>query len=98
MRKRPVSLNRRPERALADDFVFSVQKPGKYFDGHGLYLRVQPNGSRFWIQRITIQGKRRELGLGSPRLVPLEEARAKAIANRKLAWEGRDPLAMKHRA
>lgn len=91
-------LNRRPERALSADFIHTAQKPGKYFDGHGLYLRVEPNGSRFWVQRIMIQGKRRELGLGSPLLVPLEEARAKAIANRKLAWEGRDPLAMKRRA
>ena len=41
-------------------------KPGKYHDGAGtgLFLRVDPNGGRFWIQRVTIHGKRREIGLG----------------------------------
>lgn len=92
------SLNRRPEKALTAQFVRTVQVAGKYFDGHGLYLRVDPNGSRFWVQRITIRGKRCELGLGSPLLVPLVEARAKAIENRKLAREGGDPLMAKHKA
>lgn len=42
--------------------------PGKHHDGGGtgLFLLVKPNGSRFWVQRITIHGKRREIGLGSP--------------------------------
>ena len=38
--------------------------PGKYTDGHGLTLFVQPSGSRQWVQRLVIQGKRREMGLG----------------------------------
>lgn len=92
------SLNRRPEKALTAQFVRTVQEAGKYFDGHGLYLRVEPNGSRFWVQRITIRGKRCELGLGSPLLVPLVEARVKAIENRKLAREGGDPLAARREA
>lgn len=93
-----VSLNRRPEKALTAQFVRSVQEPGKYFDGHGLYLRVEPNGSRFWVQRITIRGKRCELGLGAPALVSLVEARAKALNNRKLAREGGDPMQAKREA
>jgi integrase len=94
----PQSLNRRPEKALTAQFVRTAQEPGKYFDGNGLYLRVEPNGSRFWVQRITIRGKRSELGLGSPSLVPLAEARAKALENRKLAREGGDPLQAKREA
>src|ERR687890_1724389 len=86
---------RRPEKALTAAFVKSVKEPGKYFDGHGLYLRVEPNGSRFWVQRIAIRGKRTELGLGSPSLVSLLEAREKALANRKMARAGGDPLAAK---
>src|SRR4028118_2296955 len=82
---------RRPEKALTAAFVRSAQEPGKCFDGHGLYLRVDPNGSRFWVQRIAIRGKRTELGLGSPSLVSLKEARDKALANRKMAREGGDP-------
>ena len=63
----------------------------------GLYLRVEPNGSRFWVQRITIQGKRRELGLGSPPLTTLAEARDKATENKRLVRDGGDPLAAKRK-
>jgi integrase len=89
---------RRPEKALNAAFVKSVREPGKYFDGHGLYLRVDANGSRFWVQRIAIRGKRSELGLGSPSLVSLSEAREAALANRKVARAGGDPLQAKRRA
>ena len=41
---------------------------------------------------LVIRGHRRELGLGSLALVPLAEAREKALANRKLARQGGDPL------
>ena len=47
--------------------------------------------------RLVIRGHRRELGLGSLALVPLAEAREKALANRKLARQGGDPLAEKRR-
>lgn len=93
-----MTLNRRPEKALTAQFVRTVQEPGKYFDGHGLFLRVEPNGSRFWVQRITIRGKRCELGLGPPSLVSLADARAVAIENRRLARDGGDPLAAKRKA
>jgi integrase len=82
---------RKPEKALIAKFVETVREPGKYFDGHGLFLRVQPNGARQWVQRIIIRGKRTELGLGNPALVTLAEARAKALENRKLAQAGGDP-------
>lgn len=73
--------------------VKNASQPGKYFDGNGQYLRVEPNGTKFWVQRIVIHGKRRELGLGSVSLVSLAEAREKALVNRKMAREGGDPLA-----
>ncbi|OWJ78581.1 integrase [Haematobacter genomosp. 1] len=91
-------LTRRPEKALTAQAVKNATEPGKYFDGHGLYLRVDPNGSRFWVQRITIRGKRCELGLGSPALVSLAEARSAALDNRKLARSGGDPLQVKREA
>ena len=72
--------------------------PGRHADGNGLYLFVQPSGTRSWIQRLVVRGRRRELGLGSVALVSLAEAREKALANRKLAREGGDPLAEKRRA
>ncbi len=91
-------LTRRPEKALTTQAVKNATTPGKYFDGHGLYLRVDPNGSKFWVQRIVIRGKRCEIGLGSPALVTLAEARASALDNRKLARAGGDPLRAKHEA
>ena len=51
-----------------------------------------------WIQRLTIRGRRTELGLGGFPLMSLQEARAKAFANRKLAREGGDPLSEKRQA
>lgn len=91
-------LNRRPVKALTAQAVKNVTEPGKYFDGNGLYLRVDANGSRYWVQRITIRGKRRELGLGSPSLVSLAEAREMAQQNRKLARAGGDPLQARREA
>ena len=81
-------LNRRPDKALTAQAVKNAAEPGKSFDGHGLYLRVERNGSRFWVQRIVIRGRRSEIGLGSASLVSLAEARAAALDNRKLARSG----------
>ncbi len=66
-------------------------------DGDGLYLEVQPTGTRSWVQRLSIRGRRRELGLGGFPLVSLKEARAQAFANRRLARAGGDPLAENQR-
>lgn len=71
--------------------------PGRHCDGNGLYLFVQRSGTRSWVQRLVIRGRRRDLGLGSVALVSLDEAREKARANRKLAREGGDPRANRRR-
>lgn len=83
---------RKPQKALTVRFVETVTKAGKYHDGHGLILRVQPNGSRQWVQRIVIRGKRYELGLVSPPAIPLATARKLAIDYRGAAMMGRDPV------
>ena len=44
------------------------------------------------------RGKRVDIGLGGFPLVPLAEAREKAIDNRRVARAGGDPLAEKRRA
>jgi integrase len=85
---------RAPEKALTAAQVRTAE-PGKHFDGHGLFLRVEPNGSRRWVQRIVVRGKRCELGLGSPPLVSLAQAREMALDNRRVARAGGDPLASK---
>ena len=88
---------RHPQKSLSAAFIRSAP-PGRHADGNGLYLFVQPSGTRSWIQRLLVRGRRRELGLGSLALVPLAEAREKALVNRKLARQGGDPLAEKRRS
>ncbi len=44
--------------------IKSIRKPGMHGDGNGLYLRVTGSGSRSWMQRIVIHGRRRDLGIG----------------------------------
>ena len=70
-------------------FIKSVSKPGKYHDGGGtgLYLRVDQGGAKFWVQRITVNGKRRELGLGSPPVTTLAHVRETALENK--VWSER---------
>ena len=76
----------------------SIKTPGFYRAGETLYLNVAPGGSKSWIQRLMIRGKRRNMGLGGYPLVSLAEARDKAFQNRKLARSGGDPLAKKRKA
>lgn len=77
--------------------VDTIREPGKYHDGGGagLFLRVWPSGSRQWVQRIVIRGKRQEIGLGSPPAVSLAAARKLALENKGKAMQGGDPLADK---
>ncbi len=76
----------------------SLSEPGLYRADPTLYLRIAPGGSKSWVQRLTIEGRRHDLGLGGFPLVTLAEARAKAYDNRRLARSGGDPLAAKRRA
>ena len=78
--------------------VKAIRKPGMHGDGNGLYLRVTGSGSRSWMQRIVIHGRRRDMGLGSYPAVGLAEARALALANKALVGAGRDPLSERRRA
>ena len=75
--------------------VRAINQPGLYGDGNTLYLRVAPGGSKQWVQRLTIHGKRRDIGLGGCSWVTLAEAREVAYANRRLARRGGDPLTVK---
>ncbi len=90
----------RAAKVLTAAFLAKELAPGKYHDGGnlGLFLRVEPKGNRFWIQRLTINGKRRELGLGSYPLIKLADARAKATENKRTAMLGGDPLDAKRKA
>ena len=69
------------------------EKTERYGDGRGLYLVIRPGGSRAWIQRITIDGRRTDVGLGGYPDVSLGRAREKAAGIRTAVADGRDPRA-----
>ncbi len=78
--------------------VRAITEPGFYGDGNTLFLRVAPGGSKQWVQRLTVHGRRRSIGLGGVGYVTLAEAREAALENRRVARRGGDPLADKRRA
>ena len=80
---------------LKASFVRSVDKPGRYYDLHGLMLRVAPGGSKQWVWRGTVRGHRRDIGLGGVAYTTLAEARDIAYEYRKLARAGQDPRLLK---
>ena len=80
---------------LTSRFVQSITKPGKYYDGNNVFLRVHTSGSKKWVQRCTINGKRREIGLGSANIVSLASMREKALENLRMITDGVDPIAIK---
>ena len=89
----PSTEDATPTGPLAAAFVRSPP-PCRHADGNGLYLFVQPTGTRSWVQRLVGRGRRRELGLGAAGLVTLAEARELAPANRKQARSGGDPFGL----
>lgn len=72
--------------------VAKLKTPGMYGDGGGLWLQVTGKGGKSWIFRFTLDGKSREMGLGSANTFSLSEAREKALLCRKLCAEGIDPI------
>jgi len=86
------SRRRHPQKALTSVRVNSISVPGRYGDGNGLYLVVDPSGAKRWVLRTVVHGTRRDIGLGGLRLVSLAEARMKAHEYRRLAREGGDPI------
>ncbi|SMX23829.1 tyrosine-type recombinase/integrase [Boseongicola aestuarii] len=92
-------ITSKKSKPLSAAVVASVKTPGKYHDGKGtgLFLLVKKSGARSWVQRLMVQGKRREIGLGSPPFVTLAEARDRALDNKRIAVSGGDPLAEKRK-
>ncbi len=83
---------RHPHKALTARTVASTTEPGRVADGGGLYLLVAPGGSKSWVLRTVVKGKRCDIGLGSVAMVSLADARDEAQRLRKVARAGGDPL------
>ena len=80
---------------LTDTQAKSISRPGRYRADPTLYLNVSPRGSKNWVQRIIVAGKRRDLGLGGYPVVTLAKARQKALDNRRAFADGQDPTLKK---
>ena len=76
---------------LTAQLVKAIEKPGRYGDGGGLFLVVTTRGTKQWIQRITVDGKRTDKGLGGYPHIALREARKLAKLNRTAVENGRNP-------
>jgi integrase len=82
-------------RELSAMAVSRLREPGMHAVGGapGLHLVVGATGSRSWIARISVNSKRRDVGLGSFPAVGLAEARESARELRRKASAGEDPIA-----
>jgi len=82
----------RTKNKLTSLAIKKLKTPGRYSDGNNLYLKIEDTGSRRWILRLTINGKRRDMGLGSFSFINLADARELASQYNKLAKSGIDPI------
>jgi integrase len=65
---------------------------GKYADGGGLWFVKRDGGGAQWVLRITVHGRRREMGLGGFPDISLAQARKLAQAARAQSKDGTDPI------
>jgi hypothetical protein len=76
-------------------------KPGKkiyrLFDGLGLYLQIDPNGSKYWRFKYVYLGKEKRVALGKYPEFSLLDAREKRDEVRKMVATGNDPSLAKQR-
>lgn len=80
--------------ALTATQVKQVKPKDKAFklsDGRGMYLLVQPNGSKYWRFKYRFGGKEKTLALGVVPDVSLIKAREKLQAARELLQDNKDP-------
>jgi hypothetical protein len=73
------------------------EKPHKLADSGGLYLLVQPGGSRLWRMKYRVNGKEKSLAFGSYPQVSLAKAREARGKAKDMLAEGKDPSVEKQR-
>ena len=74
------------------------EKPYKVADSHGLYLLVNPRGSKLWRVKYRINGVERKLAIGSYPEITLAEARSARDAARRQLAHSIDPNFVKRQA
>lgn len=70
----------------------------KLADGEGLFLLVQPNGSKLWRMKYRFGGKEKLLSFGAYPALGLAAARDKRTAAKALLADGKDPMKNKAEA
>jgi integrase len=80
---------------LTQKRIEKLNTPGRYSDGHQLYLQVQSRTNKSWLFRYTFDGRERFMGLGPLHTIDLEEARERARLARRALLDGADPLAVR---
>jgi len=77
--------------------VANISGKGRYADGGGLYLNISKGGTKSWLYRYQLNGKRRWMGLGSyhPKSNSLAKARIAVINEKSLVNRRIDPIAKK---
>ncbi len=81
---------------LTDTAIRNVkppERPRKLFDERGLYLLLNPDGSRYWRLKYRIAGREKQISLGVHPNVGLKLARDRRDEARKLVAAGVDPSA-----
>ncbi|WP_038263757.1 Arm DNA-binding domain-containing protein [Xenorhabdus cabanillasii] len=77
------------------DVVIKKSKPEAksytLFDENGLWLLVEPNGSRGWRFRYRFEGKQKMISLGTYPEVSLAEARRRTAEYRSMVADGINP-------
>jgi integrase len=74
--------------------IKQLKEPGLYFAGEvpGLALQIAPGGSKSWVLRAMVGGRRREMGLGGYPEVTLANAKDAARTARAKIKSGIDPI------
>ncbi|WP_172296010.1 site-specific integrase [Pseudoruegeria sp. HB172150] len=65
---------------------------GKHSDGQGLWLVKRSKTAGKWVLRLTVNGRRREMGLGAWPDVAIADARRRARDARQALRDGDDPI------
>ena len=83
---------------LTDTEVKKAKPTGKIYriyDFDGLYLEINPNGSKYWRLKYYFVGREKRMGLGVYPLISLAEARQQRDEAKKQLASGIDPSAAK---
>lgn len=67
------------------------EKPYKLSDAQGLYLLVNPNGSKLWRLKYRVGGKEKGLAFGAYPTVTLQQARQRRDEARQQLAQGETP-------